>query len=42
MEIWLVAFHDVEQGELADTHNIFALLYNLQEVKQLLQVLTVC
>ena len=35
MEIWLVAFHDVEQGELADTHNIFALLHNLQEAKQL-------
>ena len=33
MEIWLVAFHDVEQGELADTQDIFALLYNLQEAK---------
>ena len=34
MEVWLVAFHDVEKGKLADTHNIFALLYNLQEAKQ--------
>lgn len=35
MEVWLVAFHDVEKRELADTHNIFALLYDLQEAKQL-------
>lgn len=33
MEIWFVAFHDVEQGELADTQDFFALLYNLQRGK---------
>ena len=33
MKIWLVAFHDVEQGELADTQDVFALLYDLQRAK---------
>lgn len=30
MKVWFVALHDIEKGELTDTENLFALLYNLQ------------